>query len=240
MFEVEKEDVGRFTVTIVHDDDRQLCDAVNDEPMFIFCRERGGDYQVLDQSKNNFPPMEFMRRFSEQDFEECLTLLCDSRYTDSGKTESGKYFADHPDWIHDKNQNGRRYYKTESAALSALFFTGYGKKMADLKVETFENQYSTYYLAFWQSELDKYAGNKNARSCLSDLQHIIDGEVYGFIIGDSSDDHIESCWGFIGDSDYALQEGRDVAEYMEKQEAEKDAIALASLIAESRPDLAPA
>ena len=41
----------------------------------------------------------------------------------------------------------------------------------------------------------------------------ITGEVFGFIVSDDEDDHIESCWGFYN-ADEALSEGKSVAEYL--------------------------
>lgn len=37
------------------------------------------------------------------------------------------------------------------------------------------------------------------------------GEVYGFIVEDSDGETVDSCWGFIGDSEYAMEAGIDAA-----------------------------
>jgi len=37
------------------------------------------------------------------------------------------------------------------------------------------------------------------------------GEVYGFTVTDSEGEQIDSCWGFIGEPEYALSEGMDSA-----------------------------
>lgn len=37
------------------------------------------------------------------------------------------------------------------------------------------------------------------------------GEVYGYVVEDSGGETIDSCWGFIGDPDYAMEAGIDAA-----------------------------
>ena len=132
-----------------------------------------------------------------------------------------------------------------------MFFTEYGRKMSDLKVESFHSRAyqssTTYYLAFWQSELDSYAGRKDAPSGLGTYQSIIDGEAWGYVIsgpydddGEESEDfadHLDSCWGFIGEYDYCMSEGESAAQDLETKALSEDAARMAESIAESRPDM---
>ena len=37
------------------------------------------------------------------------------------------------------------------------------------------------------------------------------GNCWGFIVEDESGEHLESCWGFLGDSDYCTEEMRSSA-----------------------------
>lgn len=234
-----REQIGRYTVSIYYDDDRSLSDAVNDEPVMIFGRDRGHDWQILDHSKLPFPSYATLRAVEDGDLDDLLCELCNCSYNDWGVTDSGRVFAEHSDWIHARNSNGRRYFKSKERATAALFEAEYGRALADLKVEQFGDRSSTYYLCFWQSELDAYCGGKDCKSSLSSCQDVIDGDVYGFVIGDNDDDHIESCWGFIGDESYCLEEARGIAESMEKESAERDAQEAAENMALARPDLAP-
>lgn len=48
------------------------------------------------------------------------------------------------------------------------------------------------------------------------------GDVWGFIIGNDDDDHIESCWGFFG-YDYCKQEAESIVDYMVKKAEEEAA-----------------
>jgi hypothetical protein len=237
-----RETVGRFTVTIYYDTHRELADAVNYEPVLIFGRERGSNWKILDQSKRNFPPMDILRAIAEDDTDEMLGHLTDMRYSDWGQADSGRFWAEHSDWIHDRNHS-RRYYKTKDAMAAALFEAEHGHPLADLKVEQFGDYRSTFYLCFWQSELDAYAGCKNATSCLASCQAIIDGDVYGFEITAPDDedmgDELDSCWGFIGDMNDCLEVAKAIAEGMEARARERDACDMAAAIMESRPDLAP-
>jgi hypothetical protein len=65
---------------------------------------------------------------------------------------------------------------------------------------------------------------------LKDYDDFVRGEVYGYVVEksetwrkDSDPDEerqdweeVESCWGFIGESEYALSEGKSVLEYLKK------------------------
>lgn len=39
------------------------------------------------------------------------------------------------------------------------------------------------------------------------------GQCYGYVIEDEDGEHIDSCWGFIGDLDYVRKEATDVAKH---------------------------
>ena len=45
------------------------------------------------------------------------------------------------------------------------------------------------------------------RGEIEELDQYIRGEVYGYQVFDSSGEEVHACWGFYGDSSYALQEG---------------------------------
>jgi hypothetical protein len=65
---------------------------------------------------------------------------------------------------------------------------------------------------------------RKARECLAaeldEYKAWARGEVYGYTVETPEGDH-ESCWGFIGDSDYCMGEARSVAEGMEGQRWER-------------------
>jgi hypothetical protein len=44
----------------------------------------------------------------------------------------------------------------------------------------------------------------------------ISGRVYGYIVGDASDDYLDSCWGYYG-LDYCIEEAKAVADYLADQ-----------------------
>lgn len=232
-YAIMQENVGRFTVKVLPDYDRDFEYALGDEPCILFGVDWGSLRQILDQSKRNFPSLEFMRHFEDGYTSECLNELCDMSYSDYGATESGSIRVEHVNW------SKPRYFKTEEKALNALFFAEYGAKLSDLRVEQFGDYRSAFFLAFWQSELDQYAGGKNAVSQVKALQHVVDGEVYGFTVEDGDGDVVDSCWGFIGDESYCLSEGIDSAKYLESTAIEQEAKAVAQAIALARPDLAP-
>lgn len=227
---VEKETVGRFTVKVVSDHDVDLEWGYNDEPVAIYGKERGNFWAVVDQTKAGGVSAEFARAHEEGNTSERLNILCGYHYC-GWKWVNGKVRVEYAGW------NRARYFKTEENALAALFLSECGFPLSDLRVEQFGDYRSTFYLEFRQSELDSYAGNKNAVSCRESLQAIVDGETYGFIIEDGGGETVDSCWGFIGPARDCLEEGISAAKYLEAQAIEHDALAFACAAESSRPDM---
>lgn len=227
---VEKETVGRFSVKVIVDQDVDLEWAYNGEPVAIYGKEHGNFWSVVDQTKTCDISPDFARAFEEGDTSECLNILCDYRYC-GWKWVNGKVQVEYTGW------NRARYFKTEENALAALFLSECGFPLSDLRVEQFGDYRSTFYLVFRQSELDAYAGNKNAVSCRESLQAIVDGETYGFIVEDEDGETVDSCWGFIGPASDCLEEGTAAAKYLEAQAVEQDALAFARVAESSRPDM---
>lgn len=40
------------------------------------------------------------------------------------------------------------------------------------------------------------------------------GDAYGYCIEDEDEEEVESCWGYLGDSDYPMQEAKSVVDYI--------------------------
>jgi hypothetical protein len=58
------------------------------------------------------------------------------------------------------------------------------------------------------------------KSIEAEFKHLERGEVYGYEVTDADGDVLDSCWGFIGDAKYCLEQGVDVAEAEIKDRAE--------------------
>lgn len=67
----------------------------------------------------------------------------------------------------------------------------------------------------WSAMDDK--ADSYAKGTLESYSSWCNGEIYGWIVEDEDGETLESCWGYIGESDYALQEGLDTAEGIEKR-----------------------
>lgn len=65
----------------------------------------------------------------------------------------------------------------------------------------------------------------NARRCLAaevaELQAWRRGEVYGYVIRGEDGEHVDSSLGYVGESDYAMAEGRSAAQYLEAERWER-------------------
>jgi hypothetical protein len=63
------------------------------------------------------------------------------------------------------------------------------------------------------SEDDIKRASELIKSDIDTYNSWANGEVYGYIITDPVDgETIDSCWGFVGESDYAMEEAKSVAE----------------------------
>lgn len=52
---------------------------------------------------------------------------------------------------------------------------------------------------------------------VASVDDCLTGNVWGFEVFDSTGDLVDSCWGFVGDSKYCLEEGLSSVEYYEGQ-----------------------
>lgn len=64
-------------------------------------------------------------------------------------------------------------------------------------------------------EMDDKA-DSYAKGTLESYTAWCNGSVYGWIVEDEDGENLESCWGYIGESDYALEEGLSMAAHLEK------------------------
>ena len=55
-----------------------------------------------------------------------------------------------------------------------------------------------------------------AKTALESYSAWCNGSVYGWIVEDEDGETLESCWGYNGESDYALEEGLSMAAHIEK------------------------
>jgi hypothetical protein len=74
--------------------------------------------------------------------------------------------------------------------------------------------------------VQKRAGFRNiqaaAQSLVDEWNSWLSGEVYGFIVEDSDGEHIDSCWGFIGDIKFCIAEAKSAAEAQRKDADEHE------------------
>ena len=240
-YEAHRETVGRYTVRVIADDHHPGWeDALCDEPVVLACPEYRYGRNMAVQHDNSKRLTERALHaawlFDRNSGTTGLADLCDVldvRFEDH-RTPTGRLHikADIWDW------KGRTF-RDDARAAATIFEHETGLRLADVRFETFDTRSDTYLLAWYQPELDEYAGVTGAKAPGETVRAYLDGDVWGFIVGDAEDDHRESVWGFIGDSEYALEEGRSEAQAMEARARRRDAEAYAEAMLEARPDLAP-
>lgn len=63
---------------------------------------------------------------------------------------------------------------------------------------------------------------KCVRGEVSTYDDYLTGNVWGFVVEDEDGECVDSCWGFVGDVDYAFAEGKSAAEYYLASEAKAE------------------
>ena len=60
----------------------------------------------------------------------------------------------------------------------------------------------------WETAEQAY---KAMESEVEEYDHYLTGQCYGYVVEDADGEEIDSCWGFLGDSDYVRGEMRAAA-----------------------------
>lgn len=226
MYTLETKQVGRFTVNLHLDDifnswEDVLCDL----PVMILEKSRFRTGVMFDNSKKVPSGTDIYFTLEDGDWEE---VLDSASYTDWGVLEDGRIRVDaYGVW------DRPRYFKTLESAARRVLADDSGLDLQDLRFERFSTQDGEVLAVWSQSELDRYAGVKDAQFPRETVRAHLDGEVYGWTVEDADGDVLDSCWGYIGDSEYVLTEAEDVARGLEADALAGDAKTLEA----SRADL---
>lgn len=217
MYTLETKEVGRFTVKLHPDDNcRTWEDVLCDEPILVFTRERyGRTYVQHDGTKAVSESMLDVFHLMEDASE--WTDVLDELDADYRWTENGSLCVD------SSSLSSVRYFKDAESAVRSIFRADHGKELKDFRLERFDTRDSEFYLVWYQHELDRYAGTKDATFPRETVRAYLDGEVYGWSVEDADGDVLESCWGYIGDARHVLKEGEDVARHLISELVERSA-----------------
>jgi hypothetical protein len=226
MYTLEEKRVGRFTVKLHPDDTFNAWeDVLCDEPVMVFTRDRFRTSVLHDGTKDVTESIADVLRLADDSYS--WTDVLDEMDADWTYTETGTLRVD------SSSLKSVRYFKDAESAVRSIFRADYGKELKDFRLERFSTRYAEFYLAWYQPELDHYAGTKDARAPIETVRAYLDGEIYGWTVEDADGDVFDSCWGYIGDASYPLSEAEDVARGLEDAALVEDAKTLEA----SRPDL---
>jgi len=70
---------------------------------------------------------------------------------------------------------------------------------------------------------------------VDEMSAIEEGDVFGWIVEDDGCDMLDSCWGYIRETEYPIQEARDAAERIQAERARLRERTLSSLIRNGAP-----
>lgn len=223
----EQFDVGHVTVKIINDDDFVgWSHHMGDEPIDVFGYGRGGDWSIYEGGAD-VPDMKTCRNIYDDDWQEIVAC----NVQDFMEKDIGRVVV-----YHECYSRAVTYASMRNAARGVLRRQGYD--LDSIRVESLSSQRDYIFCAWNQIQLDRYAGVKNANAFTDHIQHVLDNDIWGFVIEDSDGEHLDSCWGFVGDCDdeHLLSQARAAAEYQSGIIAAR----VASEIEESRSDMVPA
>lgn len=219
-YEYHNETIGNYTLRVVADDEfygweHHLCE----EPVQLAYRERFNNQTVFDNTSTDIPGDIWKAIESEEwcDIAESLAYMCEDRGPDK--------IVVFPYW-YDQCVT----FKSWENAARGMFKREYGFDLSDVKVERFDTQSESYFMIWRQSELDTYAGVKNAKPPSATVRAVLDGDIWGYTITDRRGDVVGSCWSFEGAAEYCLSEGRGVVYHMVERDKKERFERLKNLI----------
>ena len=197
---LENIDYRGHTIELHYDDTGlELSDVLSDEPCAVISIDNyGRGYTIHDKCKARAVELPAVIRAVYDDDVDALAFCfgLELRTTD-------KRFGFEDDDLH------WHWYKSEARLFDGILdHTG----NATMHVQQLSTQRDTYYFVWYQDDLDAYAGCTDAKPMISTVQALLDGEVYGYVIKNGDVD-VDSCWGFVGDSEYCLSQARSVVDY---------------------------
>lgn len=214
------------TVSIGQDDGGW--DTIDDSPMDIIGCGQWGHEWVVHAGGANVPDFETCRAIHDEEWREIVERAA----YDCEERQSG--IVVYPDW-HDHAVTFKTWRNAAKGMLARA-----GVKLDDIKIETISPQYhqtsDVFYCIWSQSQLDKYAGCKNASAHIEHAQSILSGDVFYICVSD--DDEIsdgDTCGGFVGEywCDYIQESAREMFGNVLSEKREK----MAHEMEISRPDM---
>ena len=227
-YTVDTKQVGRFALSVWADTELDLDWALGEEPVLVFSSGRHGDNVLFDGSKTLGHGFDLYKNVEDEDWAEACWALDGS--ADFDVLEDGRIRLD-SDYL-----TRPRYFKTGKSAVRSLAREVSGLDLEDVRIERTSTRDSEVFIVWSQSELDRYAGVKDARAPLETVRYFLDGDVYGFSIEDADGDVLDSCGGFVGDADYCMAEAEAIAIALESSAMKRDAQVLEASHADVHED----
>ena len=159
---------------------------------------------------------EEMRAEAEEKGDPILAILPLYIYDHSGMTIATSPFS----CRFDSGQVGWAYVTKSSAEKMGCTGTYYRRE--DEK----DDKGGTVYTPDGEWTTERY--EESIRGDVKSYDYYLTGECYGFVITGIDGDEIDSCWGFLGDSKYCVEEAKSAAEGTADPGVERRAVELAS------------
>lgn len=187
-----------LTIELYADYDYSLADGMGDEPVNIVHIEHGRAHTLYSGSKRALDNAALILALDDEDSGEWADYFGHDLADAAGAFGVSFSDADETEW-----------FETAGARWQAMLAHDGFESARVRQIRT--NDTGRVYVVWDQTDLDKYAGMADAKAPIETVQAFFDGEVYGFVVSEDGET-LESCWGFVGDSDYCLSEARAAAD----------------------------
>ena len=207
---------------------------MTDDPMGVIGCDSWGRHWTVHAGGADVPDFETCKAIYNEEWQEIVERAA----YDCEERASGVVV--YPDW-HDRAVTFKTWRNAAKGMLARV-----GVAMDDIKIETISPQYDQtgdrFYCIWSQSQLDKYAGCKNAVAQVEYAQSILSGDVWYITVSDKDEiAEYECSGGFVGEywCDYIQDAAREMLEGVLAEKREKLATLAAIEMTNSRPDMYP-
>lgn len=218
-----------FIIELHHDTDCTIEQAIGDAPIELITSARFDWHAWNNCAAVNVPTREIVKAIDSQDLDD----LCDACGHECERLPDGRVS------IEFRYESRKRFYKSAKTAFAGILRY---EELTDIEVWQFQtNGRQTVYAIANKSALVKWSGNADCtlESFASSIESYLDGECYGYVVkrvdGDDIGEIGDSCWGFVGDSEYCIEEAKSWIDSHLRYVAKQRQLKLKTLIRNHAP-----
>lgn len=228
---IHKENYKGLTIYIVPDDDPQSSDPMDFDMLgkqVYWHRNYNLGHCYKETSK--YSPEEWLRYAINIEWAEVIKKFRAWKNTDDEMTNAFRKDMDITEWFEDNTtlSDLMEMFATHNVVLpvsayehggitiSVGYRSGWDSGQLGFVYVSHEDIKKEYNVKRLTKNVLERA-EKTLRSEVEIYDDYLTGNVYGYIIEDENGEHLDSCWGFLGDYKYCLEEAKSAADWHAEQ-----------------------